>query len=332
MHNIDAPAAFPNASDNALHASGSPLEAVLHLAGILARRDSPIFLQGESGTGKEVVAKFVHRNSLRNQGPFIAVNCAAITPSLVESELFGHYRGSFTHAVSDRSGSIRQAQGGTLFLDEIGDMPMELQARFLRVLQEKKVRPVGGDEELPVDFRLICATHRNLGNEVREGRFREDLYYRLKVLELRLPPLRERPMDIPFLLREFLTELAGPAVAATAIKLVPASLLQYHFPGNVRELRNFAERYAALSEIGGNWDIILEGRAQLSAGVRENTPEYTGAIRSSRLTRNDVLSALEACGYHRGKAAAKLGVTRRTLQYHLERMKREAGEKGKGSQ
>jgi two-component system response regulator PilR (NtrC family) len=309
----------------ALHAPGSPLEGVLAMARILARRSSPVFLQGESGTGKEVLAHFLHRHSLRADGPFVAVNCAAITPSLVESELFGHTRGSFTHAVSDRSGSIRQAHGGTLFLDEIGDMPMDLQARFLRVLQEKRVRPVGADEEVPVDFRLICATHRNLGIEVREGRFREDLFYRLKVLELRLPPLRERPMDIPYLLHEFLAEMTGPGPASSALAMVPAQLLQYHFPGNIRELRNFAERYAALAEIGGTWDHILEGRAQLAGNVKEPAQDYTGSVRSSRLTRNDVLSALEACGYHRGRAAEKLGVTRRTLQYHLERMKREAG-------
>ena len=323
MERLDALSPLPEISVQTLHAPGSPLEGILQLALILARRESPIFLHGESGTGKEVLARFLHRNSVRSEGPFIAVNCAAITPSLVESELFGHFRGAFTHAVSDRSGSIRQASGGTLFLDEIGDMPMELQARFLRVLQEKKVRPVGGDEELPVDFRLICATHRNLGLEVREGRFREDLFYRLKVLELRLPPLRERPMDIPFLLREFLIEMAGKPLAMEAMALVPASLLQYHFPGNVRELRNFAERYAALAEIGGTWDHILEGRSQLAGSLKEAATEYSGAIRSSRLTRNDVLSALEACGFHRGKAAQKLGVTRRTLQYHLERMKRE---------
>lgn len=331
MDSLDGLLPLTEIPGSALHAPGSPLEAILDLARILARRDSPVFLQGESGTGKEVLARFLHRNSPRNAGPFVAVNCAAITPSLVESELFGHYRGSFTHAVSDRSGSIRQASGGTLFLDEIGDMPLELQARFLRVLQEKVVRPVGGDEDVAVDFRLICATHRNLGHEVREGRFREDLFYRLKVLELKLPPLRERPMDIPFLLREFLTEMAGQRLAQSAMALVPASLLQYHFPGNVRELRNFAERYAALAEIGGTWDHILEGRAALAGSLRESAPEYPGGVRSSRLTRNDVLSALEACGYHRGKAAAKLGVTRRTLQYHLERMKREGESRaGKG--
>jgi len=323
MENPDFFLPVPEPSFRPLHSPGSPLEAILHLALILARRESPVFLQGESGTGKEILARFLHRNSPRADGPFIAVNCAAVTPSLVESELFGHYRGSFTHAISDRSGSIRQASGGTLFLDEIGDMPLDLQARFLRVLQEKKVRPVGGDEELPVDFRLICATHRDLNIEVRQGRFREDLFYRLRVLELRLPPLRERPMDIPFLLREFLTEMNGPLLAEAAMEDVPASLLQYHFPGNVRELRNFAERYAALAEVGGTWDQILDSRAQLAGTFKEATPDYPGGIRSSRLTRNDVLAALEACGYHRGKAAEKLGVTRRTLQYHLERMKRE---------
>jgi DNA-binding NtrC family response regulator len=276
------------------------------------------------------LAHSLHQHSSRSTGPFVAVNCAAISPSLVESELFGHCRGAFTHALTDRAGSIRLAQGGTLFLDEIGDMPLELQARFLRVLQEKKVRPVGGDAELEVDFRLICATHRNLGVEVREGRFREDLYYRLKVLELRLPPLRDRSMDIPYLLRMFLTDLAGPVVAGAAVAQLPASLLQYHFPGNVRELRNFAERYAALLEMGGTWEHLLEGRASFSDGVREPSAEYVGAIRSSRLTRNDVLSALEACGYHRGRAAEKLGVTRRTLQYHLERMRKAAEGKGKG--
>jgi DNA-binding NtrC family response regulator len=311
-----------------LHAPSSPLADLLRLARTLARRDSPVFLQGESGTGKEVVAQYLHRHSGRAEGPFVAVNCAAISPSLVESELFGHCRGAFTHAVADRAGNIRLAHEGTLFLDEIGDMPLELQARFLRVLQEKKVRPVGGDTELEVDFRLICATHRNLGVEVRAGRFREDLYYRLKVLELRLPPLRDRPMDIPHLLRVFLTELIGPGGAAAALAQLPAAMLQYHYPGNVRELRNFAERYAALLEVGGTWDAVLESRTQLSGDVREPAPEYSGAIRSSRLTRNDVLSALEACGYHRGRAAEKLGVTRRTLQYHLERMRKAAQENG----
>jgi two-component system response regulator HydG len=310
-----------------LHAPGSPFETILHLAAALARRESPVLLCGESGTGKEVMAQWLHAHSQRREGPFVAVNCAAISPSLVESELFGHCRGAFTHAVTDRPGNIRQAHGGTLFLDEIGDMPLELQARFLRVLQEKTVRPVGGDADIPVDFRLACATHRDLATEVRAGRFREDLYYRLRVLELRLPPLRERPVDIPFLLREFLTELAGTE-AADAVEQLPLAALQYHYPGNVRELRNIAERYAALREIGGGWEAAFEGCARPSDRVMEPVPDYARAARTSRLTAHDVLSTLEACGYHRGRTAAKLGVTRRTLQYHLARMR----EKGRGIQ
>jgi two-component system response regulator HydG len=327
LHNARDAAATPPVPPRRLHAPGSPFEAVLHLGGALARRESPVLLCGESGTGKEVMAQWLHARSLRREGPFVAVNCAAISPSLVESELFGHCRGAFTHAVTDRPGNIRQAQGGTLFLDEIGDMPLELQARFLRVLQEKTVRPVGGDTDVPVDFRLACATHRDLAAEVRAGRFRADLYYRLRVLELRLPPLRERPMDIPFLLREFLVELAGPD-AAEAVEQLPLSALQYHYPGNVRELRNIAERYAALREIGGGWEDAFEGCARASDRVMEPVPDYVRATRTSRLTSHDVLSTLEACGYHRGRTAAKLGVTRRTLQYHLARMR----EKGKGIQ
>ena len=308
-----------------LHAPGSPMADVFRIASALARRESPVLLHGESGTGKEVLAHWLHANSLRRDAPFVAVNCAAIAPSLVESELFGHCRGAFTHAVSDRPGNVRQADGGTLFLDEIGDMPLDLQARFLRVLQEKRVRPVGGDAEVPVDFRLVCATHRDLSAEVRAGRFREDLYYRLRVLEIHLPPLRERPMDIPFLLREFLTELAGPGLAETVADL-PLAALQYHFPGNVRELRNLAERYVALREVGGGWTEALAGFVRGPEAVMEPEPEYVRAARTSRLTSQDVLTALEACGYHRGKAAKKLGVTRRTLQYHLARMRGKAQE------
>ncbi len=303
-----------------LHAPGSPMEDLLRMAEAMARRESPILLHGESGTGKEVLARWLHDRSPRRGGAFVAVNCAAISPSLVESELFGHCRGAFTHAVNDRPGHIRQADGGTLFLDEIGDMPLEMQARFLRALQEKSVRPVGGDSEIPVDFRLVCATHRDLSAEVRAGRFRGDLYYRLRVLELRLPPLRERPMDIPFLLRGFLSELDEES-ARLAVEELPLAALQYHYPGNVRELRNVAERYAALREIGGGWEEALEGCVRDEDRVMEPSPEYIRARRTSRLTLPDVLSALEACGYHRGKASAKLGVTRRTLQYHLAKLK-----------
>jgi len=325
--------AIPQGSTR-LHAAGSPMEEVFRVAAALARRESPVLLHGESGTGKEVLAHWLHAHSLRSRGPFVAVNCAAITPSLVESELFGHCRGAFTHAVTDRPGHIRQAQGGTLFLDEIGDMPLGLQARFLRVLQEKVVRPVGSDTEIPVDFRLVCATHRDLFAEVRAGRFREDLYYRLRVLEIKLPPLRHRPMDIPFLLRGFLEPLIGFDAADAAVENLPVAALTYHYPGNIRELRNLAERYAALCDIGGGWEQAFASCRAVADVVREAEPEYVRASRTSRLTGAEVLAALETCGYHRGKAAKKLGVTRRTLQYHLARMKAGGGKKeeqgGKG--
>ncbi len=324
----------PSFHDN-LYAPGSPMEEVFRIATVLARRESPVLLQGESGTGKEVLAHWLHTHSPRAKGPFVAVNCAAITPSLIESELFGHCRGAFTSAWTDRPGHVRQAQGGTLFLDEIGDMPLGLQARFLRVLQEKSVRPVGSDVDVPVDFRLLCATHRDLFAEVRAGRFREDLYYRLRVLELRLPPLRQRPMDIPFLLRGFLAPLMGTDAAQEAIESLPATALSYHFPGNVRELRNLAERHAALREIGAGWDQAFHSCLSAMEIVRESEPDYIRASRTSRLTGGEVLAALEACGYHRGRAAAKLGVTRRTLQYHLARMKaggeKKGGERGGGA-
>lgn len=303
------------------------------MATAIAQRESPVLLQGESGTGKEVVAGFLHAHSSRTGGPFVAVNCAAISQGLIESELFGHRRGAFTHALADRPGNIRMADGGTLFLDEIGDMPLDLQARFLRVLQEKKVRPVGSDEERSVDFRLVCATHRNLEQEVREGRFREDLYYRLRVLELCLPPLRERPVDIPFLMRRFLEELGGADVVETAMTELPDPVLKHAFPGNVRELRNLAERYVALHSLGFGWAEVFTPVVQASkeAPSGSSSGEERGVggadrtrplvIRNSRLQDEEVLEALEACGYHRGHAAERLGVTRRTLQYRLEKMR-----------
>ncbi len=308
--------------EQALCAPGSPLEAVLRLAKVMARRDCPVMVRGESGTGKEVLARLLHNESPRSHGPFVPVNCAAISPGLIESELFGHRRGAFTGATSDRPGRIRQAQGGTLFLDEIGDMPLEMQTRLLRVLQEKSVCPVGGEQEIPVDFRLVCATHRDLAVEVRAGRFREDLYYRLRVLELALPPLRDRPMDIPFLLRRFLTDLIDSNAADEAVANIPAALLRHFFPGNVRELRNLAERYAAMQELNGGWERVFENE------VSRFEPEVptsrasgsSGVLRNSRLSVRDILSALEACGYHRGRAAAKLGVSRRGLQYRLAGM------------
>ena len=334
-------------------APGSALEATVRLAAAAAGRDCPVFLHGESGSGKELLAAFVHRGSGRRGGPFVAVNCAAIAPQLIESELFGHRRGAFTGAVEDRPGRFREAEGGTLFLDEVGDMPLEVQTKLLRALQEKAVSPVGDRREYPVDFRLVCATHKDLRRAVREGRFREDLYYRVAVVEIRLPPLRERPGDIPALLRRFLSAQVGQREAEAALADFPPELLRLPFPGNVRELRNLAERYAVALELGGGWREAAAGHAGVAEELQVPAPE--GAIpqegiaaarpiaahpdtaipvatppdaapgrrvRNSRVTEEEILRALGDCGWHRDRASRLLGISRRALQYRLAKMAR----------
>jgi two-component system response regulator PilR (NtrC family) len=309
------------------------LEASLRLAEAAARRDCPVFLRGESGSGKEAMARFLHARGPRAHGPFVAVNCAALPPGLIESELFGHRKGAFTGAFADSPGRFRQAGGGTLFLDEIGDMPMEVQARLLRVLQEKTVSPVGDGREYPVDFRLVCATHRDPLQEVRAGRFREDLFYRIHVLEIRLPPLRDRPLDIPRLLRHFLSGLLPAAAADRACAEFPPALLALPYPGNIRELRNLAERYCVLRDLGGGWADAAAAALDpglppagggshstiASAPVSERLPKR---LPNSRLSDGEILVALDACGRHRGRASHLLGITRRALQYRLAKMGR----------
>ncbi len=319
-----------------VYAPGSPLEATLRLADAAARRDCPIFLRGESGSGKEVLARFLHSRGGRVRGPLVAVNCAALPHSLIESELFGHRKGAFTGAVSDNPGRFRQAHGGTLFLDEIGDMPLEVQTRLLRALQEKTVTPVGDNREYPVDFRLICATHRDLKREVFEGRFREDLFYRLNVVEIRLPPLRERPGDVPPLLRHFLSSMLPREEAEAALKSFPRALLSLPFPGNVRELRNLAERFCVLRELGCGWADAIPGMEGGMEGgmvpegfpprpMASPIPESSGIrerIRNSRHSDREILHALDVCGHHRARASGFLGISRRALQYRLAKMGR----------
>ncbi|MDB5103571.1 MAG: Response regulator containing chey-like receiver [Fibrobacteres bacterium] len=307
-----------------IHAPGSPLEATLRLAEAAARRDCPVFLRGESGSGKEMLARFLHDRGGRAAGPLVAVNCAALPHSLIESELFGHRKGAFTGAVADNPGKFRRADGGTLFLDEIGDMPLDVQTRLLRALQEKTVCPVGDSREYPVDFRLVCATHRDLRAEVRDGRFREDLFYRLNVVEIRLPPLRERIGDIPPLLRHFLASMLPEGDAEAAFASLPPDLLSLPFPGNVRELRNLAERFCVLREMGGGWpDAVTQ---MLPSGPEKGPIPGSGAnparLRNSRLTDAEIIHALEVCGHHRTRASDFLGITRRALQYRLAGMGR----------
>ncbi|WP_019519935.1 sigma 54-interacting transcriptional regulator [Faucicola boevrei] len=219
----------------------------------LARSQAPVFLWGESGSGKEVVAKLIHELSPRNQASFVPVNCGAIPSELMESEFFGHKKGSFTGATTDKEGLFQQANGGTLFLDEVADLPLAMQVKLLRAIQEKKIRPIGGTQELPVDIRLLSATHKNLAKLVEQGDFRQDLYYRINVIEVKLPSLNERKSDIPLLANHFLTLIAKDWGLEQQIELTDTArqaLLQHHYSGNVRELRNILERAITLSEEG----------------------------------------------------------------------------------
>lgn len=274
-----------------------------------------------------MVAHFLHQNSRRCKGPFIALNCAALPSGLIESELFGHKKGAFTGAHADQPGKFRLADGGTLFLDEIGDMPMEVQTRLLRVLQEKTITPLGESREISVDFRLLCATHRDLRHEIQKGRFREDLYYRLNVVQIDIPPLRDRREDIPTLIHHFLSQLMLPQEVESAAKSVPKGLLTYPFPGNIRELRNLVERYVVMRGLGWEWmDAVRAGGvSEILPAPQEIIPSSeTGGVsiglRNSRHSKADILQALSACGHHRAKASAMLGISRRALQYRLAKM------------
>ncbi len=318
------------------HAPGSPLESCLLLLRAAAKTEASVFLRGESGTGKEVLSRFLHRHSARAAGPWVAINCAAIAPSLLEAELFGAVKGAFTGALAHRPGKIRQAHGGTLFLDEIGDMPLEAQTRLLRVLQERRVAPVGGDEEIPVDFRLVCATHRDLRREIERGTFREDLFYRLHVLPISVPALRERPGDLPGLMRHFLSLWLNEDAVTKALATLPGSLASYPFPGNVRELRNLAERYSVHTGLGQGWPEAMAGlepdpvshvseKGATKEPQRGQVPGLGLACPSSRLGDESILQALKQCGWHRARAAQILGISKRTLQYRLARWNREPG-------
>ena len=228
------------------------MEKILSISQRVAGTDSTVLIMGESGTGKELIARFIHAHSRRSNQPFIAVNCGAIPPDLLESEMFGHERGAFTGAVGARMGMFQLANGGSIFLDEIGEMSSTLQVKLLRVLQEREIRPVGSDRSVKVDVRVVAASNRDLANEVEKGRFREDLFYRLQVIPIFLPPLRERRSDIPTLVQHFLDKYnakhEGRACQVADDAMV--HLWEYDWPGNVRELENLIERMVVLSEDG----------------------------------------------------------------------------------
>jgi DNA-binding NtrC family response regulator len=289
-----------------------------------ARGDANVLVTGETGTGKERIARFIHDASPRCDGPFIPVNCGAIPETLIESELFGHTRGAFTGAISDRPGKFALAHGGTLFLDEVGEMPLAAQVRLLRVLQERAVEPVGGSGPVRVDFRLIAATHRDLRAEVRAGRFREDLRYRLHVIPVELPPLRERAGDVVLLAKRFLDHYNARYGNSFAFEEAhPRLLLAHSWPGNVRELANAVERAVVLSE-GGDLAFQLED----PDAAERNADEGGGgggtvgpsSVRERRRAaeRNEIVSALEACRWNKTQAAARLGISRRGLLYKIK--------------
>jgi two-component system response regulator PilR (NtrC family) len=302
----------------------------------VARSQAPVHITGESGTGKELVARLIHDSGARADAPFVAVNCGAIPSELMESELFGHKRGSFTGAIADKPGLVQSAEGGTLFLDEVADLPLHMQVKLLRLIQEKTVRPIGEQREQPVDVRVLSATHKSLSELVALGRFREDLYYRINVIEIRVPALREHAEDIPELTDSMLRRLSARigAQLPQATPAARAALQRYAFPGNVRELENILERAIALS-VSGIIDVEdLQLRAPVAAIAGDTTPSDAvpstpapGSVGGTALgdqleniERAAILKALEQTRYNKTAAAKLLGMSFRALRYRVKKL------------
>ncbi len=331
----------------------SPAMAALReLIDRVARSQAPVHITGESGTGKELVARLIHDRGARADAPIVAVNCGAIPSELMESELFGHKRGSFTGAVADKPGLVQSAEGGTLFLDEVADLPLHMQVKLLRLIQEKTVRPIGEQRELPVDVRVLSATHKSLAELVALGRFREDLYYRINVIEIRVPALREHAEDIPELADAMLRRLSARigAQLPEATPAARAALQHYAFPGNVRELENILERAIALS-VSGVIDvqdlhlrtpIVAAGTAAAASSAAASAaaaamsepiaggpatlappvPTATTALgdQLENIERAAILKALEQTRYNKTAAAKLLGMSFRALRYRVKKL------------
>jgi len=325
---LEPPARVPTAGEAGRNLIGSSaaLAQLRTQVAKLARNQAPVFIQGESGTGKEVIARLIHELGPRFAAPFVPVNCGAISPELMESEFFGHRKGSFTGAVADKDGLFQAARGGTLFLDEVADLPLAMQVKLLRAIQERAVRPVGAHAEESVDVRILSASHRDLAQLVAEGKFRQDLYFRINVITLRVPPLRERPEDIPELAAHILARLAeregsGPRRLSPGAVAV---LQQHPFPGNVRELENLLERACALCD----GDEIGVDDINLHPAERAGPPAYpspTGGRPDDDPAGDDgderirVLRMLDDTRWNRSEAARRLGMTLRQLRYRLEK-------------
>ena len=282
----------------------------------VAQSQAPVHISGESGTGKELVARLIHDSGPRAEGPFVPVNCGAIPAELVESEFFGHRKGSFTGAVNDKAGLVQCAQDGTLFLDEIADLPLAMQVKLLRVIQEKKVRPVGAAQEETVDVRILSATHKNLSQMVADGEFREDLYYRINVIELHVPALRERGDDILLLADHILERLNNSMMLADEAR---DALLAYAFPGNVRELENMLERAVTLCTSGRISADDLHMRESAETGAQ---PAIAGRLgeQVDEVQRQVIIDALEKTRYNKTAAAKLLGLSFRQLRYRIKKL------------
>ncbi len=321
--------------------SGPSMDRLREMILRVARSQAPVHISGESGTGKELVARMIHGSGPRAEGPFVPVNCGAIPSELMESELFGHKRGSFTGAVTDKIGLIPSAEGGTLFLDEVADLPLHMQVKLLRVIQEKTVRPIGEQRESPIDVRILSATHKNLADLVAQSRFREDLYYRINVIELRVPPLRERAEDIPDLADTIVRRLSR-RLGMDAPTITPAALdvlKDFPFPGNVRELENVLERALALCNEGRIDVADLQLRtvprpdnspppsAEAISRMRAQQPAPAAPAAAPALgdqledvERAAIIKALEAARYNKTAAAKALGMTFRALRYRIKKL------------
>ncbi|WP_288100448.1 sigma-54 dependent transcriptional regulator [Pseudomonas sp.] len=313
-----------SAIDRRLLGDSLPMRNLRKQIDKLARSQAPVYISGESGSGKELVARLIHERGPRANHPFVPVNCGAIPSELMESEFFGHRKGSFSGAIEDKPGLFQAAHGGTLFLDEVADLPLPMQVKLLRAIQEKAVRSVGGQQEEVVDVRILCATHKDLDAEVAAERFRQDLYYRLNVIELRVPPLRERRDDIEPLASHVLMRLAADT-GQPAAKLHPHALdalKSYRFPGNVRELENMLERAHTLCEnkqIEASDLRLAEGNCAIEGGLLDLTQIDNLEAYLENIERQLILQALEETRWNRTAAAQRLNLSFRSMRYRLKK-------------
>ena len=310
----------PGMEDNqsGLLGDSAPMRELRDMIERVARSQAPVHISGESGTGKELVARLIHASGPRADGPFVPVNCGAIPAELMESEFFGHRKGSFTGAVNDKLGLVQAAAGGTLFLDEIADLPLAMQVKLLRVIQEKTVRPVGASREEPVNARILSATHRHLSDMVSADEFREDLFYRINVIELRVPALRDRGDDVLLLAEHILRKLGSRAALDDSAR---RALLSYPFPGNVRELENLLERAVTLCTGGSIGEADLNLRpAQVGEGESAASSLGNLGSRIDEVQRQAIVDALEKTRYNKTAAAKLLGLTLRQLRYRIQKL------------